>query len=276
MIPTNVSVEHGTLRTYRTGDAGGPLVVCVHGLSANARGFDPMARSLAEHGMNVVALDLRGRGESTTSAPGTYGWEQHARDVLAVAASFSDAPFHFVGHSMGAFIALTASAMAPSRLASMVLIDAAGFPEAAALPPILGAVERLGRRHASAAEYLASVRSLGTVEPWSEDWERYFRYELVEHDGYVESRTSRRAVMEDVAYASTVDPHALWPMIRCRSLLLRAARPLGQSGGFIVSAADAAAFAATVPGARSLDIDANHYGILMHPDTFVAIRSSLS
>ncbi len=275
-VSTTIRVKYGAIRAHRFGDPAAPLVLCVHGLSANARGFDPMAWALTERGYQVVAIDLRGRGHSTASAPGTYGWKRHALDVLAVAAELSAERFHFVGHSMGAYVGMSACEIGQERIQSLTLIDAAGFPEPAAMPPILGAVERLGKKHPSVAVYLDRVRSLGTVEPWSAHWERYFRYELQETHGGVQARTSHHAVMEDVLYASTQDPRMLWSTIRCRSLLVRAARPLGNPGGFIVPAEDSAWFLRTVRGASAVDVDANHYGVLMHDDTFEAIGRFLS
>jgi pimeloyl-ACP methyl ester carboxylesterase len=275
-VELNIRVKHGAIRAHRFGDPAGPLVLCVHGLSANARGFDPLAASLSSFGYRVVAIDLRGRGHSTTSPPGTYGWKRHALDVLAVAAELSPDRFHLIGHSMGAFIAMQACELAADRLRSVTLIDAIGFPEPASMPPILSAVERLGKTHPSAEAYLARVRSLGTIEPWSEHWERYFQYELVETRDGVEARTSHHAVLEDVFYASTRDPHELWPAIRCPSLLVRAARPLGSPGGYLVSSDDRDRFLKSVPSSVAVDVDANHYGVLMHPGTFAAVGRFLS
>jgi 3-oxoadipate enol-lactonase len=275
-VSTTIRVKYGAIRVHRFGDPAAPLVLCVHGLSANARGFDPMAWALTARGYRVVSMDLRGRGHSTASPPGTYGWKRHALDVLAVAAELSAERFHYVGHSMGAYVGMSACEIGQDRIQSLTLIDAAGFPEPAAMPPILGAVERLGKKHPSVEVYLDRVRSLGTVEPWSSHWERYFRYELQDTDGGVHARTSHHAVMEDVLYASTQDPRLLWSTIRCRSLLVRAAIPLGNPGGFIVPEEDRSWFLRTVRGASAVDVEANHYGVLMHDDTFEAIGRFLS
>jgi hypothetical protein len=81
----------------------------------------------------------------------------------------------------------------------------------------------------------------------------------------VRPRTDAAAVMEDITYATKQDPRAMWPTHSVDTLLLRAARPLGQ--GFIVSARDRDAFVRSAPKARAVDIDANHYGVIMHADT---------
>src|SRR5450755_2590931 len=75
----------GRIRAHRFGDPDGNLVLCVPGLSANSRWFDYLGEHIAGDGRQVVALDLRGRGFSALTAPGTYGFKNHARDVLAAA-----------------------------------------------------------------------------------------------------------------------------------------------------------------------------------------------
>ena len=255
-------------------------VLCVHGLSANARGFDPLGRHLGK-ARSVVAVDLRGRGRSACTGAGTYGWRTHASDLLAVADSMKAERFDLVGHSMGAFIGMQLAAMAGTRIRRLVLIDALGMPEAAAMPPILRSVQRLSSAYTSFDAYVAVVRSLGTIEPWSEDWLNYFRYELEElPDGRVKPRTSSAAVLEDAFYGSTQDPRSFWGALSMPTLAVRANKPLGLTetspGGFIVSTTDLYEFLRRVPGSRAVDVDANHYGVLMHQGTLDAIGSFLS
>ena len=64
---------------------GAPLLLCVHGLSTNLCGFTSLAEHLAGPHRQVVAIDLRGRGRSEVTPPGTYGLDSHARDVVDVA-----------------------------------------------------------------------------------------------------------------------------------------------------------------------------------------------
>jgi pimeloyl-ACP methyl ester carboxylesterase len=262
------------------GEAAVP-VLCVHGLSANARGFDPLGRHLATLSRSTIAVDLRGRGRSACTGAGTYGWRTHARDLLAVADSMKADRFDLVGHSMGAFVGMQLAAMAGVRIRRLALIDAVGMPEAAAMPPILRSVQRLSSAYPSFDAYVNVVRSLGTIEPWSDDWVNYFRYELEElPDGRVKPRTSSAAVLEDAFYGSTQDPRTFWGALTMPTLVVRANRPIGatptQAGGFIVSTQDLLEFLRRVPGSRAEDVSANHYGVLMHQGTLDAIGSFLS
>ncbi len=101
-----LDLSSGRIRAHRFGPDDGKLTLCVHGLSANSRSYDYLGPELAAHGRSVVAIDLRGRGWSAITGLGTYGWSNHARDVLAVATALGAERFEYVGHSMGAFIGL--------------------------------------------------------------------------------------------------------------------------------------------------------------------------
>lgn len=250
-------------------------MLCVPGLSSNGRAFDHLAERLAADGRRVVALDLRGRGLSAATAAGTYGWPNHARDVLEAAGLLSDAPVDLVGHSMGAFVGMQAVALAPARVRRLVLVDAVGPPEPQTIETIRRAVERLGAVYRSADDYLGRIREIGSVVPWSERWEGAFRYELVEAEGGVRARTDRSAVLEDLAYGEAHDPRELWAGLAIPALLVRAALAILPGQGFVVSAADRNAFIVQVPGAEVVEVDANHYGVMTHEATASAISRFL-
>ena len=271
----DLKLASGSLRAHRFGAETGRLALCIHGLSANSRSFDAIAESLASPRSSVVSLDLRGRGWSDITPPGSYGWANHAKDVIAAADALGAPTFDYIGHSMGAFIGLELARRAPERLRKLVLIDAIGVPEAAALITIAASVQRLGTRYADADAYVAAVRRLGHIESWDDRWETFYRYDLVtDAGGGVTPRTARVAVFEDAAYGSAQRPDSYWSAITMDTLLVRAARPLG--AGFIVSAHDRDRFLASVPRSSAVDIDANHYGIMTHRATPESILAFLS
>ena len=248
------------------GDSRGHLVLCVHGLSANCRSFDRLVPPLVAAGHHVVTVDLRGRGHSEVTPAGTYGWHSHVRDLLEIADSFGAVSFDLVGHSMGAFIGMTLAAGSPERCRRLVLIDALGVPEPSALIPIAQSVSRLGRTFPSEEAALSYVRNSGTIAPWNDFWDSYIQWELeTAADSSVRIRTDLTAVVEDSTDAGKHDVYALWPQIRCPILLLRATTPLGQDGGLVVSAPDAERFAAEFANATVVDLDSDHYTILIDP-----------
>ncbi|MFZ5850408.1 MAG: alpha/beta fold hydrolase, partial [Actinomycetota bacterium] len=70
----DVPVDGGTLRVGVWGEAG-PVVLAVHGITANHRTWDLVADRLPD--VRLVAPDLRGRGRSAT-LPGPFGMARHA------------------------------------------------------------------------------------------------------------------------------------------------------------------------------------------------------
>jgi len=80
----------GPLQAESWGDPEGFVTFGIPGLSANLRAFDVIAAAVAGPGRRFVSLDLRGRGLSEVTPPGSYGWESHARDVVAAFATGAD------------------------------------------------------------------------------------------------------------------------------------------------------------------------------------------
>lgn len=279
---SDIALDSGRLRVRRWGAADAPAVVCVPGLSANLCGFDRLAERLAGDRLQLLAIDLRGRGRSEVTGPGTYGWRNHARDVLAVADAAGAASFAVIGQSSGAAIAMTCAQLAPSRIARLVLVDLAGSPDRPALVPVVASVSRLGTVYPSAHAAIEQVKQFGIIPGWDEYWDRYFEYELCEVDGGVTAATDRGAVLEDLGYGNAMywsgpeaPVHALWHAVTMPALVLRARQEIVPGFGFILPAAEAERFAGAVPSARVAEIEANHYTIAMHDDSIAAIRAFL-
>jgi lipase len=121
------------------GDEELPTLVCLHGVTNHARHFSPLAERLADR-FHVVALDLRGHGDSTWEPP--WHLEQHVADVLAAAPPEACA---WLGHSFGGRVAYEAAAAAPERVERLVLLD-----PAIRIPPAIGlAAAEVARRDRS-------------------------------------------------------------------------------------------------------------------------------
>ena len=116
-----------TLARYEWGDESLPPLVCLHGVTSHGRHFRPLAERLADR-FHVVALDLRGHGDSPWEPP--WNLEQHVADVLDAA---PDGPCAWLGHSFGGRIAYETAAAEPDRVERLVLLD-----PAIRLPPHVG------------------------------------------------------------------------------------------------------------------------------------------
>jgi pimeloyl-ACP methyl ester carboxylesterase len=276
-VEMDLKLPSGRLHAQRFGSASAPSTsLFLPGLTANMKSFDFLGERLGSNDLQFVALDLRGRGKSDVTPRGSYGLSNHARDVFEAASFLGAQQFSVIGHSMGAAVALTAIAMDEARrIERLVLIDLCGEPEASTGPPISAAVNRLGTVYPSVEAYLDMVKQIGTVSPWSDYWERYFRYELEPVSNGVRARTSREAALEDQAAFHPdriAAVYATWASVRQPALLLRASRELLPGLGYTVSETDRDRFAASVPTAKVVEVDANHYGIITADATASAIR----
>ena len=267
-----IQLTSGALHVESNGDPLGRLVLCVHGLSANCRSFDRFVPVLAEAGRHVVTMDLRGRGRSDITPPGSYGWDSHVRDIMEIEEMYGADSFDVIGHSMGGFIGMSLAAQNARRCRRLVLIDAVGAPEPSALLSIAKSVSRLGRTYPSASAALSHMQAAGTIAPWDAFWDGYFGWELESCDGTVRVRTDVAAVREDSAYGSTQNVYGLWPRLECPVLLVRASRPMASGGGLVVSPSDAERFAAEARDATVVNVDADHYSILISAPAIGAVE----
>jgi len=62
------------------GKADGPPIVCVHGYTGSADAFNALARYLQDR-YRILALDVRGHGESAWSEAGAYRYADQASDL---------------------------------------------------------------------------------------------------------------------------------------------------------------------------------------------------
>ena len=131
------------LHTERFGSATAPLVMAVPGLTGDARQLATLGSALSGDDLQVVAVDLRGRGSSPRTGPGTYGWHRHADDLFGVADALGVERFAIVGLSMGASIAMKAAELGGERLDAVVLLDVAGRVDPGVGPVVQSVIDAL-------------------------------------------------------------------------------------------------------------------------------------
>lgn len=111
---------HGVWLSTLERGAGAPCVL-LHGITANACVWDPVAERLAER-YHVVAVDQRGHGQSDAPASG-YAAADFVADIRTLVEDIGPDPAVLIGHSMGARNALAAAARHPGLVAACVAID---------------------------------------------------------------------------------------------------------------------------------------------------------
>lgn len=163
-------------RLYAGTDSGRWPVVCLPGLTRNARDFHELALQLSRQaGRKVVAFDYRGRGQSDYDPDiSHYTVGVEAGDVLAGLAALDVEGAGFIGTSRGGLIIHVLGAMAPSMLKSVVLNDIGPVIEASGLAHIRSYLDGAPKPK-TFAEALGAQRGVhGSDFPalTEADWER--------------------------------------------------------------------------------------------------------
>lgn len=98
-------------------------VICLHGLTRNARDFEGVAGRLAGE-WRVICPDMRGRGDSAYAKDAeTYNISQYVEDLIELLDQHDIPRFVAVGTSMGGLMAIMLAMTAPERLAGALLND---------------------------------------------------------------------------------------------------------------------------------------------------------
>src|SRR5262245_52453028 len=100
------------------------VVVCVHGLTRNARDFDVLALDLASLGWRVVSVDVPGRGRSDwLRRPEDYAQAVYIPMLAALLGRLGVEQVDWVGTSMGGLLGMTMAAQPGSPIRRLVLND---------------------------------------------------------------------------------------------------------------------------------------------------------
>ncbi|MCF3936630.1 alpha/beta hydrolase [Acuticoccus sp. M5D2P5] len=139
-----------------------PPVVCLPGLTRNARDFAHLAKALSRddrvgRGRRVVVLESRGRGRSGRAPAETYTLVQELADLTAALDEWGIEKADFVGTSRGGLLIMLLAATAPIRIDRAVLNDIGPTIERSGLGRIAATV---GARmsYPSMAELAASLK----------------------------------------------------------------------------------------------------------------------
>ncbi len=150
-----IRVGDQNLHYLEWGQAGAPPVIMVHGLSGNAHAFDNLAPHFLP-GYQVIAIDVRGRGDSDWAADADYSNDAYIADLEGLRQALGFERMSLVGTSLGGRISMTYAGTFPDRVDRTVLNDIG--PE---IDPRGGA-----RIAVSTREAVTSFASMDEVVAW--------------------------------------------------------------------------------------------------------------
>lgn len=123
----SVTLDTGLRLNYaETGSPGGDPVILLHGVTDSWYSFSRLLPLLPAP-LHVYALDQRGHGDSDRPQS-SYAPRDLALDVVAFMKAKGIARAAVVGHSMGSYVAHQVAAVAPARIARLVLIGSSTTP----------------------------------------------------------------------------------------------------------------------------------------------------
>lgn len=127
--------------------------ILLHGFTNDAHVWDALADELHKS-HHVIALDLRGHGDSDWDPERKYSHWQLADDVQDFLRGFGDAPLHIVGHSLGARVAMLALESTRCSVKSLTIIDAGPEVSPDAAERLVNDVMQMPGYYADAQAYL--------------------------------------------------------------------------------------------------------------------------
>ncbi len=259
------------------GRADRPAILCLSGLTRNARDYALVAERLSPH-WRVICAELRGRGESAHAPdPMSYRPPVYVADIEALLATLAIPRLVLFGTSLGGILAMLLAAAVPARVAGVLLNDIGPVVEPAGLARIRGYVGRGGSwpTWVHAARALADGQRDAFPHYDLEDWlgmtKRLCR---LTSGGRIVFDYDMR-IAEPLRLPEVAAPADLWPAAAALSgipaLLIRGAR------SDILSAATADAMAARIAGLELVTIaDIGHAPALTEPQAVAAIDRLLA
>ncbi len=254
-----------------------PAILCLPGLTRNARDFALVAERLSPH-WRVICAELRGRGESAPAPdPMSYRPPVYVADTGALLAALAVPRVVLFGTSLGGILAMLLTAAAPDRIVGVMLNDIGPVIEPHGLARIRAHVGKGG----SWPTWVHAARALADgqrdafpgydLEDWLGMTKRLCRLTSA---GRVVFDYDRR-IAEPLRIPEVAAPADLWPAADAL-----AGRPVlvvrgGRSD--ILSIATADAMAARIPGLDLVTVpDVGHAPALTEPEAVAAIDRLLA
>lgn len=209
------TVRDGLRLHYRDypGSSDKPPLLCLHGLTRNARDFASLGERYSPH-FRVIALDFRGRAESDYDPlPARYTPLTYAGDVIELLDDLGIAQAVFVGTSLGGLVTMIIAATAPQRIAAAIINDVGPDVDPSGIDRILTYVGKDVRFRSweEAADAIASNYG-GNFERFTHaDWVAMAKRNCREDGGEIRFDYDM-AIAEPFRTAGPVPQVDLWPL----------------------------------------------------------------
>jgi pimeloyl-ACP methyl ester carboxylesterase len=199
------------------------VIICVHGLSRNARDFDFLAQELAKD-YRVISVDMPGRGLSDHFASSEfYNFSQYVTDLVTLIARMDVSSLDWIGTSMGGLLGMIIASKPNNPIKRLVLNDIGPFVSSESMIKIrnyIGITPNL-QNFEKATKYISQIlRPFGDLS--SEQWQHLALHSTkqLEDGSYILSYDPKIAT----AFSENpqdIDLWNFWNEVSCPTLLLR-------------------------------------------------------
>src|SRR5436190_5585731 len=249
-------------------------VICVHGYTSSAEAFNALARRIEDR-THIIAIDVRGHGESAWSPEGAYQYADQAGDLAALADQLGIDRFVLIGTSMGGVIAMVYASQHAERLRGLVLNDIGPDVEAGS-GRITGLVRSRPADFASldeAMQYRREISPITAARPL-EDQEETARGVLRERpDGRWAWKMDPAYIEQRIARGAPVRPQ-LWPVLE---MLPCPTQIVWGTDSDVLSEAQAKRMAAALPKGELVSVPGvGHAPTLVEPPVLAALDRLLA
>ena len=197
----------------------GPLekapILCIPGLTRNARDFEPVAERYAGE-WRVIALDLRGRGESEHDPDNRrYSPSYYVADILKLLDQLGIADAVFIGTSLGGICTMVLASTDSDRIAGALINDIGPEIDPAGLDRI-GTYVGKDVRFESWDDAAAQLRERNEdmFPNWTDgEWHRFVRRIAYEADDGIRFQYDM-GIADNFRLATETPSADAWPMLR--------------------------------------------------------------
>ena len=254
-------------------------VICIHGLTRNSADFDEVAPWIASQGRRVLALDVRGRGNSAYDPdPSHYNPMVYAGDVIKLADDLGISRAVFIGTSMGGLITMTVALRRLRLIGAAVLNDIGPSLSLRGLERIAGYAGKGGELCSweEAANYTRNINQCAFPANTEQDWDRWARRSFVETaPGQLSMRYDR-----NIALAITegkIKPSSLFARYAFRRLARQRPTLLIRGGlSDLIEPPQVAMMQAAAPALSFAEVpNVGHAPMLTEPEAQAALRAFL-
>ena len=264
-------------RDYATAQNARTPVLCLAGLTRNARDFDHIAGHVAA-GRRVIAADMRGRGRSAYDPK----WENYSipvetGDVLALLGALQLPKVIVLGTSRGGLLASVLAAMKPDVLGGVILNDVGPEIDPRGIARIAGYVGKSDPRPASWAAAIDGIKAIngGLFDMPDSEWERMARATFREEGGLPVLDYDLK--IGDATRAQMAQPQAIDPWMLFNAYAKIPLLVVRGANSDLLSAETIAKMRAIKPDMESVDVpDRGHAPLLNEPASVAAIDAFLA